>query len=140
MRRDLRLSFRCELSDISRRTPEIERFLHGSGVSEETAYVVHLVVEEAVSNAIRHGRRNGDDSAIALLLLVTDDAVTVTVEDGGIAFDPTLAPEPDAPAEIEQWQVGGLGLKLIRRLAADWKYERVGNRNRFQVRVARAPA
>lgn len=137
MRRDLRLSIRSDLADIARQTPEIVRFLDAGGVFGETAYVVQLVVEEAVSNAIRHGRRGGDDSAIALFLSVGDEAVTVTVEDDGIAFDPTRAPETDAPAEIEQWRVGGLGLRLIRRLAAGWSYARVGDRNRLEVRVAR---
>lgn len=139
MGRDLRLRLRYDLAELALSTPAIDRFLGENGIADETSFLVRLAVEEIVSNSIRHGSPERADAAIDLGLVVEDSSVTLVVEDDGIPFDPTTAPERDPPPRLEDWPAGGLGLTLVRRLAHGWRYARSNSRNRLEVLVRRGP-
>ena len=51
----------------------------------------------------------------------------VSFTDDGIPFDPTL--HAGTAAEFEALDLGGMGIALIREIAADMAYERVNGRN-----------
>ena len=58
--------------------------------------------------------------------------VTVDVVDDGIPFDPTAAAAPDTSLEVEDRDVGGLGVHLVRKLMDEVAYRRDGDRNRLR--------
>ncbi len=137
MGRELRLRLRYDLAELALSTPAIDRFLADNAVPENDSFVVRLAVEEIVSNSIRHGSPGRADAAIDLGLVVEDSSVTLVVEDDGIPFDPTTAPERAPPPRLEDWPDGGLGLTFVRRLAEGWRYARSNGRNRLQVLLGR---
>ena len=51
------------------------------------------------------------------------------MSDDGIAFNPLTRPVPDLQAPIEQRQIGGLGIHLLRTLSETADYRRDGDRN-----------
>ena len=90
-----------------------------------------LVVEELVSNAIRHGTANG---AIAIDLTLTADEgeIALLLIDDGVAFDPTADRNfsgPDAESG------GGVGLALVKAWANAFRYTRDGGRNLIELRL-----
>ncbi len=137
MGRELRLRLRYDLAELTLSTPAIDRFLRENAIADETSFTVRLAVEEIVSNCIRHGSPGRADAAIDLGLVVEDSSVTLVVEDDGNPFDPTTAPERAVPTRLEDWPDGGLGLTLVRRLAAGWRYARSNGRNRLEVILRR---
>jgi anti-sigma regulatory factor (Ser/Thr protein kinase) len=50
-------------------------------------------------------------------------AIDLTIEDDGAPFDPLAAPPPPAGGSLEEVQLGGLGIPMIRKLAARLAYE-----------------
>jgi len=84
---------------------------------------LEVVFEEIVSNIVRHGFTPGSGQSIAVRLAVRPNAVVLTVEDDGIAFNPLDAPEPAPLTSLETAPLGGLGIALMRKLAADVRYE-----------------
>ena len=137
MGRELRLRLRYDLAELALSMPAIDRFLGENGIADDTSFAVRLAVEEIVSNSIRHGPPGRADAAIDLGLVVEDSSVALVVEDDGIPFDPTTAPERAVPTRLEDWPVGGLGLTLVRRLVHGWRYARSNGRNRLEVLVRR---
>src|SRR5262245_56560640 len=99
MSRQAKLALRYDVADVVRRRGEIQEFLDGNGVTGRTEYIVHLVIEEILSNCIRHGRPDRGEARIDLTLEAGPSAVTVTVEDDGIPFDPTAARVADPPGK-----------------------------------------
>lgn len=99
--------------------------LAAEAVPGDVAYALELCFEEAVSNAAYHGRapdiRAGWHRA--------PDAFLFAIEDSGPAFDPTAAPETSAAASLEDAQIGGLGIALMRRFSDAMRYERRAGRN-----------
>jgi anti-sigma regulatory factor (Ser/Thr protein kinase) len=91
--------------------------LHGE-LDEDTAYDVHVVVSELVSNAVRHGGATGPD-AVRVSVCLSPDRVRVEVEDPGPGFDPPERPEPRPTG-------GGRGLVLLERMTNRWGVSRKG--------------
>ena len=98
------------------------------GVDEEVVADVLLALDEAVSNAIRHGSRAGDP----VLVSVTADGgwIEMSVRDGGPT--PRL---PRLPAEPPPaLQTGGRGLWLILQLVDEVRLQRIDEGTRLVMR------
>jgi anti-sigma regulatory factor (Ser/Thr protein kinase) len=71
---------------------------------------------------------------------VDEEDLTLVVEDDGRPFDPLRdAPCPDLDSPLELRREGGLGLHLVRHMADETVYERVGQANRVRMRVDLRP-
>ena len=53
----------------------------------------------------------------------------VTISDDGVEFDPFLLPEPDLESDIDDRQIGGLGIHLVRTIMDDFSHRRIDGRN-----------
>ena len=94
---------------------------------------IEVVLEELISNVVRHA---SDVDDLSLEARWTDDAVHLTIEDNGAAFDPTAAAAPPAFSTLDQAKLGGRGILLVKRLTQSLHYERIGGCNRIRAAVA----
>ena len=62
-------------------------------------------------------------------LIHSGDHLDLVLVDDGDPFDPFTAPVPDLAASIEERDIGGLGVHLVRTLATRFAYERADGRN-----------
>lgn len=111
-----------------------------AGLPEEAAFAVRLAAEEACQNVISHAYPGAEPGPVALSIAREGDAVTVTIEDRGVPFDPAAAPAPDLAAPAEERALGGLGWHLVRQVMDEVRHEALpggGNRN---VLVKKIPA
>ncbi len=86
---------------------------------------VHLAVEEALVNAIRHGNRLDASKQVRVACRMTPDLVRIEITDEGEGFDPSAVPDPTDPANIEA--PSGRGLMLMRSFMSRVEYNDVGN-------------
>ena len=56
-------------------------------------------------------------------------AVSVTLIDSGVPYDPLKKEDPDVTLSAEERQVGGLGIFLVKKTMDDMVYERRGQQN-----------
>jgi anti-sigma regulatory factor (Ser/Thr protein kinase) len=75
-----------------------------------------LLTSEVVTNAVRHGPAQAENS-VSLEALVFDDVVRVEVRDGGAGFDPPI------PGPAGELRPSGWGLFLLQRIARGWGVE-----------------
>ena len=111
------------LPDLRRSVARTLESVDGGVVAE-----VLLALDEAVSNAIRHGSRAGDPVEVT----VDSDSewVEMSVRDGGPT--PRL---PHLPAEPPPaLQTGGRGLWLILQLVDEVRLQRIGEGTRLTMR------
>jgi serine/threonine-protein kinase RsbW len=97
-------------------------------VDERVLADVLLALDEAVSNAIRHGSRGGQPVGVS----VASDGewVEMTVRDAGPT--PLLPRLPAEPPPV--LQTGGRGLWLILQLVDEVRLQRVGDGTRLTMR------
>jgi anti-sigma regulatory factor (Ser/Thr protein kinase) len=97
-------------------------------LNQEVVDDVLLALDEAVSNAIRHGSRGGEQ---VLVTVESDDEwVEMTVRDGGPT--PRLPHLPAEPPPV--LHTGGRGLWLILQLVDEVRLQRVGGGTRLTMR------
>ena len=117
---------------------QARQFLTNNAVDEHAVAAVELVVEEAVTNVLRYGFETVTDGALIEIDLQVDlDEVQVLIVDNGKPFDPTDSGGVLLPDSLDDAQVGGLGLLMIRNTASRMSYERREGCNRFALTVER---
>lgn len=91
---------------------------------------------------IVHGyEANGLSGDVTVRARATEDALTITLEDDAVPFDPrTLRPPSDLDAPIEQRGIGGLGVFLALRAVDRFEYARTVGRNRNLFTMVREEA
>lgn len=110
-------------------------FLPGSTLDERSRIKVAIIVEELVSNSLRHGAGERDIS----LWLALDDkggAVELEIEDDGEPFDPTNAPNGGMRFSGPDPTTGGsIGLAIVHAWGEDIRYSRAGGRNLLRMTI-----
>jgi anti-sigma regulatory factor (Ser/Thr protein kinase) len=104
----------------------------GQGLSEDRIYALDTCVVELVSNIVDHSYQ-GTPGDIRLQLDLGSAAAVLRLFDRGPPFDPLSFPAPVKPASIEEAQVGGLGIHLVRSMSDRCAYERREGENVFTV-------
>ena len=118
----------AELEQIQKVSEKIEQCMKTHGWGEDAVLDVQLAVEEAVTNSILHGY-DGTSGTIAIRIETTPHYITVEIADDAPAFDPLSVPDPDVNTDLEDRQIGGLGIFLIRRVMDEVSYRYEKNKN-----------
>ncbi len=119
---------------------QARQFLENNAVDEHAVAAVELVMEEAITNTIRYGYDAagvGRGREIEIDVQVDLDEVQLLIVDDGKPFDPLDADAVLLPDSLDDAQVGGLGLLMIRNTASRMSYERRDGHNRFTLGIAR---
>jgi anti-sigma regulatory factor (Ser/Thr protein kinase) len=126
-----RLHLASELAEVARLNQWLDPVLGASNTPEAVVQSAKLCLNELVANAILYGYPDGRAGRIEVSVAAAAGAVSVELEDDGIAFDPLAAPEAQPLSGLDDDRIGGFGLKLFRENAHSIRYERSGNRNRL---------
>jgi serine/threonine-protein kinase RsbW len=70
------------------------------GFSDESAFSIKLAMEEAVTNAIKHGNRFDRTKKVTIRWACNHASFTLSVRDEGHGFDPKDVPDPTAPENL----------------------------------------
>jgi serine/threonine-protein kinase RsbW len=105
------------------------RSLQQLGARDPLPFRFDVCAGEALANVIQHAHPGGGTHRIVLRLLREGPVVSLQIEDDGIPFDPLEAPEREAPRRLADAAIGGLGLKLIRKMMEQCEYARRDGRN-----------
>src|SRR5206468_8044937 len=83
-------------------------------IDKKAAYRLRLAVDEIATNAIVHGHADAARAgALHVQAMLTEPALTITLEDTGMPFDPRQAlPPENLEAPLAERSIGGLGLYL----------------------------
>jgi len=134
----LRLTVPNGLAALEPARQAVHRFLAGRVPSQRALYRLDLVLEESLVNRTWHAHPLGVEHATQVQVDLGSETLVLRFEDDGMAFDPTLAPEPGTPDDLAHAPSGGRGLMLTRKAALQWTYERQGSTNILTVVLALA--
>jgi serine/threonine-protein kinase RsbW len=135
--------------------PVLRRTLHEygvcTGIEKHTLRKLEIALEEAVVNIIGYSHATEIDLKIqrsapsvprnATLSkrerssrshTLTERTLNVTLTDNGVPFDPTSS-ECDTAKVIEERQIGGLGISLLRQITDEQHYQRTDERNQLTI-------
>jgi len=122
-----RLDVRNERGEIDAVARAVLTAIERHAYPKASVFAVRLAIEEAVSNAFRHGHRGLDDGlTVHVEYDVSPSSVRIEVEDQGPGYDPEAVPDPTLEENIER--PSGRGLMLIRAYMSEVRHNQAGNR------------
>ena len=121
-----RLSFASRLGEVPAVQQQIIDACEAEGYSEETIFAIRLALDEALSNAVRHGNDNDPSKTVQVEYAVDCDQLRVVIEDEGHGFDPEALPDPTAEENLNRPH--GRGVMLMRAYMSDVDFNERGNR------------
>jgi serine/threonine-protein kinase RsbW len=95
-----------------------------------TVFKTILVIEEVITNILKYSENPND---ITTALNLADDEIILNIEDYGKQFDPTSAKKANITKDIEEREIGGLGIHLVKQFSKNISYHRVGGHNILQI-------
>ena len=98
-------------------------------IDKSTVRKLRLAIEEAVVNVINYAYPDNKEGDIEVRMATDGRRLKVVITDSGVAFDPTTKEKADTSLAVEERQVGGLGILLIREIMDVINYERSAGRN-----------
>lgn len=108
------------------------------GVHPRRVMHLELATEEAVTNICSYAYEV-PPGQVSIRISRSDAAVRVEFIDNGVPFDPLAADAPDLQADLDNREVGGLGIFLIRRLLDEVRYHRRDSQNILSLVIKHAP-
>jgi len=87
-----------------------------AGFDQDMIFHVQMAVDEACSNVIEHAYQGQDRGDITLSCDCNGKEWIIAIYDTGRSFDPSLVPEPNLKANLDEIKTGGLGLYFMRQL------------------------
>lgn len=95
------------------------------GYGENATFAIKLALEEALTNAFRHGNKCDPAKKIAIRYRVTPELIEIEVRDDGEGFCLDDVPDPTAPGFIDRPH--GRGIMLMRAYLDEVEYCERGN-------------
>jgi len=117
--------------------PSLRRTLHEygvcTGIEKHTLKKLEIALEEAVVNIISYSHATEIELNIQRSTLNAQrSTLNITLTDNGVPFDPTSS-ECDTAKVIEERQIGGLGISLLRQITDEQHYQRTDERNQLTI-------
>ena len=118
-----------DIAEISRLAAFIEEVGETFALTPDVVFNLNLVIEEAVVNIINYAYPKEEYQHIYLSSHLHEGSIVLVLTDTGKEFDPTLAPEADITLSVDDREIGGLGIFLIRQIMNEVRYERIDGKN-----------
>ncbi len=110
--------------------------LEEKGYTQDDLFAVHLALEEAFLNAVKHGNKMDPSKKVVLEYLVDEEKVEIRMTDEGRGFDPHSIPDPRTGENL--YRPEGRGLLLMNAYMDVVEYNERGNGLRM-VRYKKRP-
>jgi len=95
------------------------------GYEDRAIFAIRLAVDEAVTNAIRHGNGQDPDKQVTVDYDADDQRVTISICDQGPGFKPEDLPDPTAIENLVRTH--GRGVMLMHAYMTEVSFNDTGN-------------
>ncbi|MEM1109325.1 MAG: ATP-binding protein [Planctomycetota bacterium] len=123
---ETKLVFPSKLSEVPAVQQAIISAAEAAGFSDKALFAVRLALDEALTNAVRHGNASDPTKNVAVEFSADAKQLSVTIEDEGPGFDPDDIPDPTAEENLGRPH--GRGVMLMRAYMTEVRFNQRGNR------------
>jgi serine/threonine-protein kinase RsbW len=119
----------CQLQstekEVKQVVAELLKVLKEYGFDVDSLFAIHLALEEAFLNAVKHGNHGDADKVIDVECLITPEKFDISISDEGYGFDPDGIPDPRSNGNL--YKSSGRGILLIQSYMDVVEYNARGN-------------
>lgn len=108
---------------------EVESFCESHDAPANKLFSTQLIIEELVTNIIKYGKGSDENATIEIELSIEGGQIKLVISDNSAAFNPLEQEQADTGLSLEERNVGGLGLVLVRKKVQSLSYEYINGYN-----------
>ena len=123
-----KLTIEATVENLATVTEFITSSLEEKNCSMKTIMQMELVIEEIFVNVASYAYRPNVGN-VTIYKEFDNQSITVSFVDSGVDYNPLEHEDPDTNAEIEDRDIGGLGIFLIKKNVDEISYERKDEQN-----------
>ncbi len=124
---------KAETDSLRDVTEAVDQFLAEKACPPETQTIVDIVLEEIFINiasyAYEEGAETGNDSVEIMCEISEDGVVRLIFADNGVQYNPLEKKDPDLDASVDERQIGGLGIYMVKNMVDKITYEYIDGKN-----------
>jgi len=131
MRHGFRMSVGAHADGVGKLNAAFAGFAETHALPDAVRRSVNVALDELLANELSHGMadRDAGSAKVEVQVQLDEERLTVTITDDGPGFDPFGQAEPDTTLSVEEREIGGLGIHLVRKLMDEVSYERRDGKN-----------
>ncbi|MCO7227021.1 ATP-binding protein [Pleionea sp. CnH1-48] len=122
-------SFRATMCNLSAIMAFVDGVVKKCNMREDKWLQLKLAVEEVIVNIVQYSYPCDYKGTIELECESNDAQFQLTVIDSGVPYNPLAQKTPNLEAQLDDREIGGLGVFLILNSVDDVNYQRLGKQN-----------
>ena len=130
----LQLTIENDFAQLAVVRDTVESFARRERLSRDVVFAAKLALEELLTNTISYGYRDQSGQLIEIRMEVRGGQLIIRTVDGGLAFDPGTAKEPNTKLSLKNRALGGLGVHLVKNLMDRIEYQHKDGKNHVTLR------
>lgn len=132
----MHIQLKNRVSDLDRIINLVDEFSGAYSLAPDLSHKIVLCLEELFSNIVFYGHEDGEEHLIELDLSRDEQKIIIEIADDGTPFDPLSAREPDLNVPLEDREIGGLGIFLVKSIMDSIEYRRADGKNILRMEKA----
>ena len=125
----LDLTIDADVAQIAEALEKVQAFADKVELPVGTGQKMGMILDELLSNSILHGFEDPTGHEIDVHIHADAKRLTLKVRDEGIPFNPFTLSRPDTSLSVNERDIGGLGVMLVREMTDSQGYERLSGHN-----------
>ncbi|MCK5071676.1 MAG: ATP-binding protein, partial [Desulfocapsa sp.] len=104
-------------------------FAQNYEMSPKITTPICMAFDELLTNIISYAYEDGSEHEIDIKVSSLNDSFVVVISDDGLPFNPFTREDPDTELSVEDRDIGGLGIHLVKNLMDEVYYKRQVDKN-----------
>jgi sigma-B regulation protein RsbU (phosphoserine phosphatase) len=117
------------LENIADVTEQFDKFSEEQNISMAVNQKVDLAIDDLVNNIISYGYSDEKVHTIDITFKRMESELIIIIEDDAAPFNPFDTEKNDTHLAIDDREIGGLGIHLVKNLMNSCQYQRKANKN-----------
>ena len=127
-------TFEATIDRIAWLTDQVNEELERLDCQMKAQMQIDVAIDELLANIASYAYETGDGMVtVRLDFDAPTRMVSITFIDSGVAYDPVGKPDPDVTLSVEEREVGGLGIFLVKKTMDGMNYVRRDGRNELTI-------
>lgn len=108
--------------------------LEAAGCPPKTMIQIDVAIDELFGNIAHYAYGKDTGDATVRVEVTEEPAVIITFIDNGIPYNPLKKPDPDVTKDLEEREIGGLGIFMVKKSMDDITYEYKEGQNILRIK------
>lgn len=124
-----------DMASVAKVSDFLDNCLEEYEIPMRVGYSLKVVADEIYSNIVHYsGAKNAE-----VLFANAQEQITLVFRDDGTPYNPLEADTPDVTADLEDRQIGGLGMFMVKKMCQEVAYEYSDGKNQMTVVLSKTP-